>query len=193
MVRPREFNKEDALRKAMHLFWTKGYEGTSMTDLTETMGISRSSLYETFGDKRDLFLAALNYYQDHNDVRKAGLISDTDSVRQNLKRFLESSIHFALNENLPGGCFITNTATAMGTLDEQIRSIIQSRLKKQEEFFYTLLEQGFQSGEIGPEKDIRALARFYVGLLRGMTVIARVNPERKMLEDIVNIGLQAID
>jgi TetR/AcrR family transcriptional repressor of nem operon len=193
MARPRNFDRDTALQKAMHLFWTKGYEGTSMSDLTEVMGISRSSLYETFGDKQKLFLEALNHYSEQIDRKKAASFANAVSMKQGMKNFLFGTVDFLLKQDLPGGCFYTNTATALGTLDESIQLAIQSGLSKNETFFYTILERGKQNGEIDSEQDIQALSRFFVGLVRGMTVVARITKDRKVLEDIVQVGLKVLD
>ncbi|HEX3044913.1 MAG TPA: TetR/AcrR family transcriptional regulator [Bacillota bacterium] len=193
MARPKEFDRNTALLKAMQVFWAKGFEGASMSDLTETMGISRSSLYETFGDKEDLFLEALNFYMQDIDRRRMATFTRTGSVKQGMKDFLYGAVKFVLNEEQPGGCFLTNTATALGTLDPHFQEMIRRHLEKQEEEFYLLLEQGVKSGEISPEKNPRELARFFVGLIRGVTVVARIHKDRKLLEDIVNVGLKAMD
>jgi TetR/AcrR family transcriptional repressor of nem operon len=101
--RPKEFDRNIALKKAMHVFWAKGFEGASISDLTEMMGISRSSLYESFGDKEDLFLEALNYYIEDIEERRTLIFGKAISVKQGMRDFFYGVIKFVLNEEQPGG------------------------------------------------------------------------------------------
>lgn len=193
MARPKEFDREAALRKAMSAFWSNGYEGTSMADLTAAMGISRSSLYETFGDKQDLFLEALNHYLALTDQKRAAVLANAGSVKQGMARFFQGIITFILDTEHPGGCFFTNTATALGTMEEQVHTAVTRGSQKMEDDFYNFLVRGRQRGEIRPDKDLHALAKFFVGLVRGISVIARIQKNRKALEDIVAVGLEVLE
>ncbi|MDT8903515.1 TetR/AcrR family transcriptional regulator [Anaeroselena agilis] len=192
MARPKEFDRNDVLQKAMKIFWAKGYEGTSVADLTAGMGISRSSLYETFGDKPDLFREALEHYQNLTGRKRAAVFAAADSVKQGMTELLGGVIRFALDKDLPGGCFYTNTATALGTLDEHILGMITAGAARLEEDIFAFLVKGQESGEIAPEKDCRALARFFVGVIRGMSVVARVNGNREVLEDMATVALETL-
>ena len=193
MARPKEFDRDIALQKAMVTFWAKGYEGTSIADLTESMGISRSSLYETFGDKHALFLEALNHYLAQTDRKRANVFSNASSIKQGMNTFFQGIIQFILDAEHPSGCFYTNTATAIGTLNEEIRAVIKLGSEKMEHDFYTLFLRGQQNGEIGIDKDLHALARYFVGLVRGISVMARIQTDREALADIVEVGLKVLD
>jgi TetR/AcrR family transcriptional repressor of nem operon len=113
-------------------------------------------------------------------------------VQQGMCKFLDSTIDFLLSEEYPGGCFLTNTTTALGNLDEQIQCLTSCATVKLENDFYVFFQRGQQSGEISSDLDIRALARFFVGLVRGISVMARVNKDRKVFEDIVKVGLKSL-
>jgi TetR/AcrR family transcriptional repressor of nem operon len=106
--------------------------------------------------------------------------------------FFNNVISFILNEEYPGGCFLTNTATALGNLNESIQNLILNSSEKLENDFHDFFQRGQQNGEIRADLDIRALARFFVGLVRGISVMSRVNKERKTLEDVVKVGLEAL-
>lgn len=192
MARPKEFDRDTALQQAMKTFWAKGYEGTSVADLTAAMGISRSSLYETFGDKQDLFLEALEHYQQLTGRKRANFFAAAGSVREGMAEMLRGVINFALNKDLPGGCFYTNTATALGTLDEKIHALIKAGAASLENDIFAFLEKGKQHGEIAADRDCRALARFFVGVIRGMSVLARVSGDRKVLEDMAAVAVEAV-
>ncbi len=97
MSRPKEFKKSDVLLKAMKIFWDKGYEGTSISDLTEKMNISRSSLYETFGDKHELFIEALEFYLSMTHVKKNENFSKAKNVKIGMYDFFKNAIDFILH------------------------------------------------------------------------------------------------
>ncbi|EKQ57700.1 MULTISPECIES: TetR/AcrR family transcriptional regulator [unclassified Clostridium] len=192
MARPREFNKEEALKQAMKVFWRKGYDSTSVSDLTKAMGISRSSMYETFIDKQNLFIETMNYYSQLVGSRRTVIFNTVKSVKQGVKDYLDERINMALDEEYPGGCFITNTATSLETADERVKTAIKLSTEKIENEFFAFLELGKTKGEIGGDKDTRALARFLLGLTSGINVVARVQKNRKVLEDMVKCSLDIL-
>lgn len=193
MARQREFDRGAVLERAMHLFWTKGHDGTSVADLTGGMGLSRSSLYETFGGKDDLFAETVASYVDFVDRRRAHLLSRGTSARQALRDYFGRVIDFTMSDRLPGGCYFTNTATALETADARVREIIRRGDERQERDFIECLRRGEASGEIPAGKDVRALAHFLGGVVRGLTVLARMHKQRKVLEDVVAVGLTVLD
>lgn len=192
MARPKDFDRNAALVAAMKNFWAKGYEGTSIADLTEAMGISRSSMYETFGDKNELFLEALRFYLELTAQKRAAILMNAKSVKQGMADFLQGVIHFTLDEENPGGCFFTNTATALGTLNDDIQTEIKRGLDRMEQDFYIFLENDRLRGNLPETRDCRALARFFVGCVRGMSVVARITKDRKVLEDMSAVALEAL-
>jgi len=192
MARTKAFDQDAALQKAMHIFWDKGFDGTSMSDLTETMGLSRSSLYETFGDKQDLFHQALDHYIRNMEIRRARMLSSAASAKQGLRDYLQGAVNFVLNKEHPIGCFYTNTSIAMNP-DKRVQALMKQATEKQEEDFYRCMVKAKQNGEIGPDKDPRVLAKYFVGLIRGISVVARIYKDRKTLEDIMNVGLTVLD
>ncbi|MBP2629027.1 MAG: transcriptional regulator, TetR family [Firmicutes bacterium] len=193
MARPKEFDRDTALRNAMYLFWYKGYEGTSISDLTEVMEISRSSMYETFGDKQALFIEALTHYLQLNGQKRDTVLKNAISVKQGLQDFFNGVISFVLNADHPNGCFFTNTATSLGTLHENVHTIIKLAAEQRENSFYAFFERGQSSGEIKSDKNIRALARFFEGLVRGISVAANVHKDREVLEDMVKVAFEVLD
>ncbi len=193
MARPKKFDRDAALQLAMKTFWARGYEGTSVADLTAAMGISRSSLYETFGDKQNLFLEALGHYLKMTERKRAAILAAAGSMKEGMAGLLKNVINFALDADLPGGCFYTNTATALGTLDEQIRALVKTGAASLENDLAAFLARGQGRDELAPDRDTRALARFFVAVIRGMSVIARVNGDRRALEDIAKVALATLD
>jgi TetR/AcrR family transcriptional repressor of nem operon len=107
--------------------------------------------------------------------------------------FFQTLIQFILDTEHPSGCFYTNTATAIGTLNEEVLTVIKLGSEKLEHDFYTFFLRGQQRGEIGMDKDLHALASYFVGLVRGVSVMARIQTSRKTLADIVEVGIKSLD
>lgn len=193
MARIKEFDRETVLRRAMKTFWKKGYEGTSISDLTETMNISRSSLYDTYGDKQNLFIESLKYYLEANSLKRAEIFKNSFSVKQGITDYLTNVVSFLKDPDIPDGCFFTNAITNLGTSNDEISGILQYYLEKQAEDFFLFFQQGQENGEITEDKNPKELARFFIGLIRGLSVIAKLNEDRDYLKDIVKIGLRSLD
>ena len=193
IARPKEFDRDIALQKAMQVFWTKGYEGTSVDDLIAAMDISKSSLYQSFGSKQDLFLETIELYLEFTDRKRCSALAQAASAKEGMAAFFEGVLRFVLEPTNPGGCFYTNTATALGTLDQRIHEVIRRGSAKMESDFYQFLLQGQEKGELAPEKDVQALAQYFVSLTRGVSVMARINADRETLAAIVKTGLSVLD
>ncbi|CAM3391078.1 TetR/AcrR family transcriptional regulator [Paenibacillus lupini] len=191
MARPREFDSEHVLQQAMHLFWSRGYEAVAIPDLLKQTGLSRSSLYEFFGDKQSLFIETLNHYKHIGD-RKRDVLRNAQSVKEGIQNYFTLHIDMSVDEALPRGCFITNTAVSLDQVDDQVRRLIEERFEGLENEFYLLLEKGQQSGEITKDKNIVELARLFNGLNHGISVMARVNQDRLVLSDMVNAALKLL-
>ena len=118
MARTKEFDKQVVLTKAMNLFWEQGYEKTSMQELVDRIGIHRRSIYDTFGDKHQLFLKSLALYEDNLAKRITQRVSSDESVQGKIRRLL--SITLEQDENQPAGCLIVNTASELALIDEEV-------------------------------------------------------------------------
>ncbi|WP_174703725.1 TetR/AcrR family transcriptional regulator [Paenibacillus bovis] len=189
--RTKEFDHTEVLHEATLLFWEKGYEGTSMADLLAAMKISRSSMYETFVDKHHLYLQAIEHYKTIGQEKRDVLIH-AESARQGLREYFDKHIQFAFDENSPRGCLITNAIAAIDAPDEQIAQVIQHRFDELGEIFYRLLQKGQQIGEIAPDRDIRNLSYMLLNLNHSINIAAKVGPERKRVEDMMEMVLSMI-
>lgn len=193
MARPKEFERKEALAQAMKVFWLKGYDGTSIPDLIEAMAISRSSLYDTFGDKRQLFCETIEYYAAMVRQRRREILASAPSLRQGIACFLQEIIDLAVHEGYPGGCFFTNTATALVTADQETREIIRGSAEKMEDELTAFIAQWQDRGELAAGRDVRSLARFFVALATGMNVDARRRCNRGVLEDMAKVALTVLN
>ncbi|MEB3283198.1 MAG: TetR/AcrR family transcriptional regulator [Lyngbya sp.] len=193
MARQKEFNREEVLAKAMETFWRYGYEGTSVQDLIESMGINRGSLYDTFGDKRSLFLEAIAHY-DETVVRCAiARLEAPGASKPAIVDYFQSLVDRMVADKERRGCFVTNTAVELCPHDPDTAQRVASNLKRIEQAFYTALSRAQEKGEISPENNLQALARYLTCNLQGLRVISKVNPDAQVLQEIVQIVLSVLD
>ncbi|MEB2630772.1 MULTISPECIES: TetR/AcrR family transcriptional regulator [Peribacillus] len=191
MARSKEFDEKAVLRKAMELFWEQGYEKTSMQDLVDHMGIHRRSIYDTFGDKRSLFLASLNHYEELIVNEMESIISSTSSIKQTIR----DVFIFVLNsiEQYPKGCLSVNAAIELSLLDKEIGRIVTNMFNRTEDMFNNLIKRGQISGELSKEIDSDNTSRFLHNNLVGIRVLIKTNYNKKELEGIITLALSVLD
>ena len=192
MARHKEFEREEVLDKAMDLFWRQGYEATSIQDLVSYMGINRGSIYDTFGDKHQLFLAALERYLD-NVSQKLQKLENSPTGIAAIREFFLELLESRTGEKGTQGCMITNSTVELILDDPHTASRIQSQLARMEKAFYQALTRAQAQGEIRPQHNLHALARFLVSSAHGSAVIAKTAPQKEVLEDIVNVTLSVLN
>jgi TetR/AcrR family transcriptional repressor of nem operon len=192
VARPKVFDPQLALAKALQVFWHQGYEGTSMQDLVTHMGISRSSLYDTFGDKRALFLAVLAYYEQEMTSQLLAPLRQPGAPRQQIQQVFQQAIDMALADNLRQGCLMCNTAVELGPHDRAVTARVASNLARIEAAFASTLTHAYSTGEIKTPHHPRALARYLTNSLVGLRVLAKVLPSRATLDEIVEVTLAAL-
>lgn len=193
MGRPKEFDREEVLQKALYTFWEKGYDATTLPDLLESMGINRSSFYNSFCDKQTLFREVMSLYYQQVAIKRLAILQKAKSAKQGLWDYFNHNIDVAVAAYNPGGCLLTNTATTLKTIDEQIALEIVQGVDRMEQALFNLLEKGQQSGEIAPDKDIKAIARLVIAVSYGLNIAARIHSDREMLLDMVKAGMSTLD
>jgi AcrR family transcriptional regulator len=190
MGRPREFDADTALEKAMRLFWAKGYEGTSLADLTETLGISRPSLYAAFGDKQSLFRAALERYAaGPADYVAAALRQAT--ARGVAEQLLRGAADLQASSSNPGGCLTVNGAIACGDEAEPVRQALNAHRTAGVALLRRRFEQAKAQHDLPKDSDPAALARFVATVVYGMAVLASGGASRKELEQVIRTAMKA--
>ena len=161
MARPREFDEVTALEAAIECFWHRGYEATSVRDLADKMGISAPSLYNAYGDKRALFVQALEHYLDHSARALIKRLENSLPPKQAIRRFIEEIIERSVNDRERRGCFLINSALEVAPHDRQLGALIADRLAEIEAFFYRSIKAAQAEGAIPRDrvgKRSRALA-----------------------------------
>ena len=191
MARPREFDTEDVLEKAMQAFWSGGYAATSLADLTRAMGISKSSFYETFGSKHELFLATIEHYGETAAERTAGLLEKSTWAKGAIASVFEFVIDSATAEGERRGCFINNCAVESASHDGAVASRVIGCLTRLETAFENAVSRGQEAGDITRDHDSKTLARFLTSSLHGVIVTAKANPAKEKLDDVVRVVLAA--
>jgi TetR/AcrR family transcriptional repressor of nem operon len=193
MARPREFDTDDVLEKAMQAFWSGGYAATSLADLIQAMGISKSSFYETFGSKHELFLATIEHYGETAAERTAGLLENSTWAKGAIAAVFEFVIDKATAEGERRGCFINNCAVESASHDGAVASRVIGCLDRLETAFENAVSRGQEAGDITRDHDPKTLARFLTSSLHGVIVTAKANPDKEKLNDVVRVVLAALD
>ena len=192
MARTKEFDRDVVLDKAMRLFWRQGYEATSLRDLLVAMGIGRQSMYDTFGDKHALFLAALDRYAATVGAPLFAPLREPGPVKPALRHVFAAAIDGSLDASCPG-CLMVNATAELAPSDRDVARRAEANLWGGEELFRIALERGQESGEIDRRHDPRALALFLYNALQGLRVTAKATPDRQVLESIVDVTLSVLD
>jgi TetR/AcrR family transcriptional regulator, transcriptional repressor for nem operon len=193
MAGKKSFQPEQALDKAMGLFWKQGYEGTSIEDLVQYMGLGRGSLYDTFGDKHALYLAALSQYLATYQAQAVEFLEQTGRLSEILERFFQAFIEELVSDPARRGCFLVNASVEMAPHDPEVNTIVQSALQEIEEGFYRLLIKAQVAGDLSWTQDPHQLAHFLSGVLVSIRVLARAQRDRRVLQDVVKTALAVFD
>ena len=192
MARAKEFNEEEVLDKAVDLFWYKGYNGISAQEIVDGLGLSRSSLYDTYGDKRTLFIKALKRYRIRETGAMITLLDDAQDVFSIIKDIFKTSGRDSLVDKLGMGCFIVNSRIELAAHDAEIAEIISESRAAMEDGFLRAVERGQMSGQISQKQSARALASFLVNNLWGLKTYGKADPEKSVIDDTVNIILAVL-
>lgn len=192
MPRTKDFDPAAAVDAAMDLFWTKGYEATSVDDLVRHLGVGRGSLYATFGSKHQLYLRALERYRATMGGAVVAQIACGAPLREALRAWLERAIEGILGDPERRGCMMVNAAAERGSLDPAARRCVCSNTSSIEDALHAALVRAQETGEVAPGKDARALARFFVVTSQGLAVAAKT-AECAALQDTVEVALAALD
>ncbi|SHG39099.1 TetR/AcrR family transcriptional regulator [Flavobacterium johnsoniae] len=188
MARTKEFNEDQVLEKAIEIFWYKGYNGTSAQDLVTHLGLSRSSLYDTFGDKQKLFTKALCKYHDENYQRVKEELENAVNVKEALIQIFKQAVIESLEDRITKGCFLLNSAIELAVHDNQIAEIVNNNRKMMERVFYNAVKKGQESGQISTQQDALLLARFIANNYSGIRVLGRGGEKDKQVyDDIIKV------
>ena len=188
MARFKEFDPQRALDKAMHLFWRSGYEHTSLEALMREMGVAKQSLYDTFGDKRSLYLKALAHYRDQTNGQMQKMLRQTPSVKDGFAKLLYG-MAAETREQHERGCLLLSANLQRDPKDAVLRDFRRDNQARVEGIFVEALKRATKQGELPASEDAHALARFFVVTIQGMRAMARLKSDRRALEQVAQIAL----
>jgi TetR/AcrR family transcriptional repressor of nem operon len=193
MPRPREFDEAVALDAAIECFWRRGYEATSLRDLTSSMGLTAPSLYNAFGDKHALFARALNRYLDRTTRDRLHRLEATLAPRDALRRFFDEIIDRSVKDRQRKGCFLVNSALDVAPHDADCRALIAAQFSEIEAFFSRCVSAATADGTAFSGVDAADAARLLLAALLGIRVLARTGATRAMLEGVARPALSLLD
>ena len=189
--RPRSFDMDKVLDRALQVFWQKGYEGASLSDLTKAMGINRPSLYAAFGHKQALFLKVLDRYQKG----PAGYVSEAlqePTARAVMERIFRKTLEASAIPGNPKGCLMVQGALACGKDAEPVRRELIARRAAGEDAVRRRFQRAKAEGDLPADANPADLARFFVAVLHGMAVEAASGASRVQLRSIAEMALRAL-
>lgn len=188
--RPRAFDPERALDAALRVFWEKGYEGTSLADLTAAMGINKPSVYATFGDKAELFRKVVDHY-----MRRQATVWDEafrlPTAKASVAYILNSVADGLTNGKNPRGCLLVQAALSCGDEADQIKTELAARRADGDSLIRARLLRAQAEGELSRDVDAAALSRFFSTVLRGMSVEASAGATRAQLQNVIELAMKA--
>jgi AcrR family transcriptional regulator len=189
--RPRAFSEEAALDAAMRVFWEKGYEGASLTDLTEAMGINRPSLYATFGDKETLFLRAMEQYANGPAYYLRAALAEPTAYAV-IEALLRGAVKLLADPRNPRGCLSVQGGLACGTAAEPIKDALIAWRKKGEAEIVKRLKRARVEGDLPAELDPHDLARYLATVLNGLGIQAANGATKAEMTRVVEMALRTL-
>ena len=182
LSRPREFEEAAVLDQIIRQFWSRGYNATSIRELEAAAGIGVASLYNAFGGKRALFLAALERYSEQETRACIRDIEQITSPAARIRTFVTRVTEAALRDPDRLGCLVINTAMELGPHDPEIAAIVAGHLAEVEDFFRRSFEAAIAAGEADPKVSPESAARSFSAMMFGLRVLARIRPDRETME-----------
>lgn len=194
MPRNKAFLEENALERAMNIFWTKGYNATSMEDLVTGMGINRASLYATFGDKKQLYLTVLAFYQTQSNRNVQAVMAQNATSP---KAQLTAVVQFLMEESLeqatePRGCLLANATSEMALLDPDICQFVTNNVYRFEQTFENLVQQGQAAGEFRANIPPQYAATFLSNFLHGVRTVSKTKPDATKMRESLALALSVL-
>ena len=192
MGRPKQFEPDAAIDKAVDVFWRKGYASTTPQDLVQELGIGKGSLYNTFTSKHALFEQALRRYGENRVAGLVEVLEGPGPVRTRLRAALKKLVDTYLDDPCRRGCLAVNTAAELAGVDETATEIVRGVFDRMESAFQAAIEEGQRGGEIDPDRDSREAASLLLNATIGMRVVAKTADGPDRLRRVVDAVIAAL-
>lgn len=192
MPRVKRFDEQEVLVRAMELFWKKGFAATSIQDLVSHLGINRASLYNTFGDKEQLFKQAFQHYKTINTAGIRRFFASQPLVKDGFFQLFQMAIEESVSDQERKGCFVVNTTTELIPGDAHILAILEENKQTFEGIFYDYLKQGYEAEQFTTDQSLKSIANLLFTFYNGLKVVAKVQPDRTALLDSVKVVLSLL-
>jgi len=187
MVGPtKQFDQDEVLGKALHLFWEKGYEAASMQELVNAMGINRASMYQTYGNKYELYVASIDRYIENSVAMLKQTLDDPGSTLENLRGLFQLLVMGSLDGEMQG-CFLNNTAIELGPHDATMAEKVRDAWVQFEDVFAVMMQRAIDAKEIKADADPRLLAQLLNINLQGLIAQTKANTSKEKLFDSINV------
>lgn len=192
MPRVKLFDEKEVLTKAMNLFWKQGYSATSIQDLVIHLGINRASIYDTFGDKENLFKKSFELYRKQSLEKIKKIFQNQPDVKKGFNELFNEAISQAVADKDRKGCFAVNNTTELVPNDESCLKILSNNRRDFENLFVQYLKTGQKQGQLKECKDLESLASVLFILYNGLLVVSKIQTNKKELSNSVNLALSMI-
>jgi len=191
--RPREFDIDEALDRAIQIFCQRGYHATSIGELGEAMGLTAGSIYKAFKDKRAVFLAAFDRQASMRGAQLMTAIDAASTGREKLHRIL--AFYASLSHGAEGqhGCLVVSTAVELAAFDEEVADRVVDSLQRREKLLIRLIRVGQSDGSIPAKVDSQATAKFMLCLLQGLRVVGKTGPSKAAMSAAVEVAMKVLD
>ncbi|CAA0238324.1 TetR-family transcriptional regulator [Acinetobacter baumannii] len=190
--RPREFDREEALVKARDFFWLHGYEGTSMSDLVEVLGIASARIYKAFGSKEALFREAVNHYEN-NEGNFALNALKQKNIKDAINQLFQDALALYTQANHSYGCMVVSAASVLGEENQAVLEWMKAQRIARGQSLVDRFVQAKSDGQLVVEADPKTLGQYYALVLHGLSVQARDGYSKEELATVINFALQNLD
>jgi len=191
--RPREFDREQALLQARDLFWRRGFEGTSMSDLVAELGIASARIYKAFGSKELLFRETIAHYEANEGGFAERAFEEQASVREAIKQMLLDAVALYSHGEFPQGCMVVSSAVSVSEDNQGVMRWLMEHRQQRTQGIIDRLQAAIQAGELPANTDAESLGDYFAAFLHGLSVQARDGVSRARLEKAVKLALTMLD
>jgi TetR/AcrR family transcriptional repressor of nem operon len=193
MARAKAFDEDRAIDQAVDCFWSRGYAATSVRDLGDAMGIGGASLYNAFGDKRSLFVKCLERYANRSSRERMARIEEAHAPKEAIRAFLAEIVERSLKDRECKGCLLVKSAIDVAPHDTAIGEAVAVYLDEIRAFFRRNIDAARRAGTVPKALDAGSISAHLLGVVMGVRTLARVKPERRLLENVVRPALALLE